>query len=89
MQNVSIIEKMYDVFQPDAVKSLYQVNETNIDRLVVFFSVICLRTKTASVQDLPDRNPRCSSCRDIRPLILFVIIFVTNFSEVLSKSIPL
>ena len=43
----------------------------------------------ASVQNLPDLNPCCSSPNEARSFILFVIIFVVNFKVVQSKFIPL
>ena len=50
------------------------IKHMNAGRLYsIDFSVICLITKMASVQDLPDLNPCCSSASEIRSFILFVI----------------
>ena len=57
------------------VECLSQIDKTHKRRYSIDFSVTCLTTKIASVQDLHDMNPCCSSTSEIRSFILFVIIF--------------
>lgn len=85
----SVVKETGYILEFDAINSLLQVYGVYIGLLnsTDIFD-ICIR-KPACVQALSNLNPCFLSARDVRSLILLVIILVVNFIVVLRKFISL